>query len=117
LAYLAAVPALGTRVGCAIWLVAVLAVAVCAVLSGARSFTAIGEWAADIPAELRTALGVRADPWAPPQPPDGATVRRVLTDVDGDALDAAIGAAAGAVVARGIAGGRTAHATPGVAGR
>src|SRR5262245_23372617 len=33
---------------------------VAAVLAGARSFTAIGEWAADAPVEVLAALGVRA---------------------------------------------------------
>jgi predicted transposase YbfD/YdcC len=89
--YLAAVPDPRHRRGVRHRLVTVLAVAVCAVLAGARSFTAIGEWAADAPPEVLAALGVRADPWRVLQPPDEATVRRVLTDIDGDVLDAAIG--------------------------
>jgi predicted transposase YbfD/YdcC len=73
-------------------LVTVLAVAVCAVLTGARSLAAIGEWAADAPDQVLAALGVRRDPlrrvW---RPPAEATVRRVLARVDPDALDLAIG--------------------------
>jgi DDE_Tnp_1-associated len=71
----------------------VLAVAVCAVLAGARSLAAIGEWAADAPPEVLVALGIRPQPltgWV--RAPDEATVRRVLAGIDGDALDAAIGA-------------------------
>jgi predicted transposase YbfD/YdcC len=72
---------------------AVLAVAVAAVLAGARSLAAIGEWAADAPAPVLAALGVRRDPlrrvW---RPPAEATVRRVLARIDPDALDRAIGA-------------------------
>jgi predicted transposase YbfD/YdcC len=72
---------------------AVLAVAVAAVLAGARSLAAIGEWAADAPGPVLAALGVRHDPlrraW---RPPAEATVRRVLARVDPDALDRAIGA-------------------------
>jgi hypothetical protein len=34
-----------------------LSVAVCAVLAGAKPLAAIGEWAADTPAEVLTALG------------------------------------------------------------
>lgn len=34
-------------------------------LAGARSFTAIGEWMADAPVEVMTALGVRRDPTEP----------------------------------------------------
>jgi hypothetical protein len=90
--YLAVVPDPRHPRGVRHRLVAVLAVAVCAVLAGARSFAAIGEWAADVAADVLAVLGVRADPWNPPQPPDEATVRRVLSDVDGDMLDAAIGA-------------------------
>jgi hypothetical protein len=66
---------------------AVLAVAVAAVLAGARSLAAIGEWAADAPGPVLAALGVRRDPlrrvW---RPPGEATVRRVLARVDPDAL-------------------------------
>jgi predicted transposase YbfD/YdcC len=72
---------------------AVLAVAVAAVLAGARSLAAIGEWAADAPGPVLAALGVRRHPltgaW---RSPAEATVRRVLACVDPDALDRAIGA-------------------------
>jgi predicted transposase YbfD/YdcC len=72
---------------------AVLAVAVAAVLAGARSLAAIGEWAADAPGPVLAALGTRRDPltgaW---RPPAEATVRRVLARVDPDALDRAVGA-------------------------
>jgi predicted transposase YbfD/YdcC len=71
----------------------VLAVAVCAVLAGARSLVAIGEWASDAPCQVLASLGVRRHPltgaW---QPPGEATVRRVLARIDADALDRAIGA-------------------------
>jgi hypothetical protein len=43
-------------------LAAVLAVAVAAVLAGARSLVATGEWAADAPQPVLAALGVRRDP-------------------------------------------------------
>jgi hypothetical protein len=49
----------------------VLAVAVAAVLAGAKSLAAIGEWAADAPGPVVAALGVRRDPPAgqiAPQP-------------------------------------------------
>ncbi len=69
-----------------------LAVAVCAVLTGAKSLAAIGEWAADAPAEVLTALGIRADPLSGAvRAPGEATVRRVLASVNGDALDIAVG--------------------------
>jgi DDE_Tnp_1-associated len=58
---------------------AVLAVAVAAVLAGARSLAAIGEWAADAPGPVLAALGVRRDPLRRVyRPPGEATMRRVL---------------------------------------
>ncbi|MGW4424856.1 transposase family protein [Streptosporangium sp. NPDC004631] len=42
-------------------LVSLLAVAASAVLAGARSFTAIGEWIADAPTQVMTASEVRRD--------------------------------------------------------
>jgi predicted transposase YbfD/YdcC len=74
-------------------LATVLAVAVAAVLTGARSLAAIGEWASDAPGQVLAALGVRRDPWTGTfRPPGEATVRRVLARIDADALDRAIGA-------------------------
>ncbi len=67
-------------------LVPVLAIAVCAMLAGARSYQAIAEWAADAPPRLRARLGL------PGAVPDLATIWRVLTAVDPAALDAAVGA-------------------------
>ena len=57
-------------------LVSVLAVAVCATLAGARSYTAIAEWACDAPLGLRAGLGL------PGAVPDLVTIWRVLTAVD-----------------------------------
>src|SRR5215218_10411202 len=71
---------------------AVLAVSVAAVLAGARSLVAIGEWAADAPQPVLAALGVRGDPLRGVyRPPGEATVRRVLARVDPDALDLVLG--------------------------
>jgi hypothetical protein len=54
----------------------VLAVAVAAVLAGAKSLAAIGEWAADAPGPVLAALGVRRDPLRRVyQPPGQATGR------------------------------------------
>src|SRR5206468_11561040 len=73
-------------------LTSLLLAAVAAVLAGARSFTAIGEWAADAPPRVLAALGVRYDPLARRfQPPNEATFRRVLEAVDAAALEAAGG--------------------------
>jgi hypothetical protein len=67
-------------------LVPVLAISVCAMLAGARSYAAIAEWAADAPPGLRARLGL------PGPVPDLVTIWRVLTSVDPAALDAAVGA-------------------------
>lgn len=74
-------------------LTAVLAVAVCAVLAGARSFAAISEWASDVPLAVLAALRVRRDPLTGTrQPPGESTLRRVLTGIDTAALDTLVGA-------------------------
>jgi predicted transposase YbfD/YdcC len=72
-------------------LVAILAMAAAAVLTGARSITAIAEWAADTPQPVRAALGARRD--APDRwvVPAEATIRRTLARVDPTALAAVIG--------------------------
>ncbi|HZC39523.1 MAG TPA: ISAs1 family transposase [Streptosporangiaceae bacterium] len=69
-----------------------LLAAVAAVLAGARSFTAIGEWVADAPPQVLASLGIRRDPLGGRfVPPDEAPIRRVLEAVDAEALDAAVG--------------------------
>lgn len=72
---------------------ALLCAAVSAVLTGARSLIAIGEWITDAPQHVLGILGFVADPLTGLRPvPHAATVRRLLQRVDGDALDAAISA-------------------------
>ncbi|MCY0939733.1 ISAs1 family transposase [Streptomyces sp. H34-S4] len=72
--------------------VALLATAAAAVLAGAKSLLAIGEWAADAPQQVLAGLGYRPDPLTGViRPPHGATLRRLLARADGDALDSAIG--------------------------
>lgn len=66
-------------------LAAVLTVALSATLAGARSFTAIAEWASDAPAPERKRLGIdRAVP-------SESTIRRLLQRLDPDRLDLLIG--------------------------
>jgi predicted transposase YbfD/YdcC len=93
LAYLATVNDPRTRAGRRHPLVAILAIAAAAVLTGARSFAAIAEWAADADQPVRAVLGARRDPltgrWAVPAE---ATIRRTLARLDPEALAAAIGA-------------------------
>ena len=70
-------------------LAVILGLAVCAVLAGARSFTAIAEWAADADAEILAKLGVTG------AAPSESTFRRTLQRLDADAFDdlAGLGAA------------------------
>ena len=73
-------------------LVAILAMAAAAVLTGARSMAAISEWATDAPQPVRAAFGARRDApdhWAVPTE---TTIRRTLARVDPTALAAVIGA-------------------------
>ena len=90
--YLAWVPDPRNRRGVRHSLTSLLMAAVAAVLAGATSFTAVGEWVADAPPQVLAALGVRRDPLTRRfVPPDEATIRRVLEAVDADRLDAAVG--------------------------
>ncbi|MEU7602698.1 transposase family protein [Streptomyces sp. NPDC041003] len=72
-------------------LVAVLALTACAVLAGATSLLAVGEWIADAPSCVPESLGVRPDPLFPKRcTPAETTVRRLLGRIDGDVLDRAV---------------------------
>lgn len=64
----------------------VVAVAICAAVAGARSFTAIAQWARGLSAEALRQLGATRR-----TPPSEPTIRRVLQAVDADALDAQLG--------------------------
>src|SRR6266566_7754614 len=81
LSVLAAVADPRARRGVRHRLAVILALAVCAVLAGARSFTAIAEWAADADQGTREALGVTG------AVPCESTFRRTLQHLDADALD------------------------------
>jgi len=67
-------------------LAAILAVGLAAVLAGARSFVAIGEWVAHQPAHALTELGV------PGRGPGESTIRRAFTRLEADTLDLVLGA-------------------------
>ena len=82
---LAAVPDPRARRGIRHRLAVILDLALCAVLAGARSFTAIAEWAADADQATREALGVTG------AVPCESTFRRTLQALDADALDEAAG--------------------------
>ncbi|WP_245991579.1 ISAs1 family transposase, partial [Streptomyces spongiicola] len=65
---------------------ALIAVAVCAVIAGARGFTAIGEWARDAGADALGRLGLERGSV------DESTLRRLFARLDADRLDAVLGA-------------------------
>lgn len=64
----------------------VVALAVCGAVAGARSFTAIAQWARGLSSEALRRLGATRR-----TPPSEPTIRRVLQAVDADALDAQLG--------------------------
>lgn len=72
--------------------VSVLAISVCACLAGARSFTAIGEWAASLSQDLLRRFHCRVSPRTGEyEPPSEPTIRRILQKVDGDEVDSVLG--------------------------
>ena len=72
--------------------ISILAVAVCALLSGAKSFTGLGEWAAHLSQELLKRLGCRySDRLRKYVPPSEPTLRRTIQSVDADEVDRIVG--------------------------
>ena len=73
-------------------LVVILVLAACATLVvGNDCVTAIWQWAAGTGQDVLARIGARYDGWTGQyQVPSEATFRRVLTQVDGDALDGAV---------------------------
>jgi hypothetical protein len=81
----------------------VLAFAVAAVMAGADSVAAVAEWASDVPPEVLAALGARRDRRGRLVPPSLAAFRRLLRQLDGQALAAAFGTWLKAQVMAGLA--------------
>lgn len=89
--YLAQIPDPRHRRGIRHSLAAILGITAAAVAAGARSFLAISEWASDAPQSILATLGARFDHHRGRHvPPDEATLRRVISRLDGDTLDNAI---------------------------
>jgi predicted transposase YbfD/YdcC len=65
----------------------VLTAVTCAVLVGCRSYTAIGEWVADLPVELAPVLGTDTG-----RRPSETMIRRLLQTIDADRFAAVVGA-------------------------
>jgi predicted transposase YbfD/YdcC len=81
----------------------ILAVAVFAVLCGAKNYREVGDRVADLPQPLLALAGARmcAPALGVYQSPSGQTVRRVLTMVDADAADRVVGSWLGSLVVTG----------------
>ncbi|MGD9486199.1 transposase family protein [Streptomyces sp. TRM70308] len=73
-------------------LVGLLLVCACAVISGARTVTEITEWRQRATITVLEQLGIRRHLLGRRRAPSQATFTRLLAALDGDALDAAIGA-------------------------
>jgi hypothetical protein len=70
---------------------AILAVAICAVLGGARSYVAIAEWAKRCTQNQLRRLGLRRNARTGLyQPPSEPTIRRVLQSIDAEQVDRAL---------------------------
>ena len=70
----------------------ILAVAVFAVLAGAKTYRQVGDRVADLPQPLLALAGARSCPaLGVVQAPSGSTIRRVLVAVDADAADRVVG--------------------------
>src|SRR5579884_2847317 len=65
----------------------IVAVALAAVVAGARSFAAIGQWAGELTGVQLAELGLSR-----PSAPDASTFRKVLARLDADILDQLAGA-------------------------
>jgi hypothetical protein len=77
--HLARVPGPRKPRGVRYTLTSLLLAAIAAVLAGAQSLAAVGEWVADAPPQVLAGLGIRRDPLTGRfEPPDEATIRRVL---------------------------------------
>ncbi|WP_327004528.1 transposase family protein [Dactylosporangium sp. NBC_01737] len=83
---LARVPDPRARRGIRHQLAVVVTAAVCAVVAGYRSYTAIAERVADLPTDTAVLLGIAAD-----RRPSEAMIRRLLQAVDPELLATAIG--------------------------
>lgn len=71
--------------------ISILAVAICAVLSGCRSFAAIGEWAERCSQNMLQRLWCRRDPHTKKYvPPSEPTIRRLVQQSDAKAVDKVI---------------------------
>ncbi|MEN3616115.1 transposase family protein [Plantactinospora sp. ZYX-F-223] len=85
-AALAGLPDPRARRGVRHRLTVVVTAAVCAVVTGYRSYAAVAEWVADVPVATAFVLGM-----APDRRPSEAMIRRLLQAMDPQLLTAAVG--------------------------
>jgi hypothetical protein len=67
-------------------LLAILSMAACATMSGAKSFAAMAQWAAELPRELLVRLGCRRK-----KPPSVKTFRRILNKIGPEEFEERVG--------------------------
>lgn len=89
--YLEAVPDPRSRRGRWYSLTSILLVCACATVAGARSIDELAEWGQRASHTLLAELGIRRHLLGWRRCPSPATLGRVLQNLDGDALDAAVG--------------------------
>jgi hypothetical protein len=71
--------------------VSILGISICAVLSGARSFTAIAEWGKRCTQSVLRRLGCRVSPRTQRyEAPSESTIRRLLQSIDAQSVDDAL---------------------------
>jgi hypothetical protein len=90
--YLETVPDPRSRRGRWYSLTTILLVCACAALSGAKSIDELAEWGQRAETALLETIGIRSHLLKWRRSPSTSTIDRVLTRLDGDALDAAVGA-------------------------
>ena len=72
--------------------ISILAIAICAVLCGSRSYAAIAEWAKRCSQKILQRLWCRFDDKTQRyQPPSEPTIRRLLQSIDAEAVDQSLG--------------------------
>ena len=90
--FLDTVPDPRSRRGCWYCLTSILIVCACATISGAKSIDEYAGWGQRASRTLLNTIGVRPHPLTWRRSPSAATIDRVLSAIDADALDTAIGA-------------------------
>jgi len=83
---------------------AILSIAICAIICGAKSFDAIAQWAKACSQKMLKRLGCRKKPGTDLyEPPSEPAIRRFLQSLDGQAVDSAITGWSESIMGTGVA--------------